>query len=439
MKTKRWMSMLAALALPWAAQAETTTLQENVAIVLPTLAPVPSVTVVAQENEYAIDLEAYYAGDYASSVYSYQMPALTPEEQERAQTAQARYDAGERPAHHILHPIENVSIGVYELPPEQYQGETVFVLLPCRELTDEELLQLVDAYAKLGQRFDPAGLSWRNCSRGGSIECTRAFAGDERERYASLMDLYRRSLLQPSSPMSALPCDDGFGLIRLNAEEFSGMTEFRFFPARRLTDEELLQYAEQNIGDERGEAEEYSAWETQLRLQMYNLMGTPLSAERIYESLRNETQGMVYGADRQIYNAQFTLIGEQEWGSNHDGCLATADGTLASATIYAKEQSYSDLHCDPFDAKWSEIAAAWVKANRKDGVQIARVESYGEEWLQWGGYGARIVVAMEDGGAYVIAVNFATELPCWIEYSDAVLTENQNDYFIHSLEKTSRD
>ena len=455
MKNIRWMSLLAAITLPATVLAQTptftplpmvtplpthtvevpalpavstgSTLEENVAVLLPTLAPAVSLQITETENEYAIDLEAYYGGDYAMPVTSYQMPALTPEEIQRAAEAQARYDAGERPAHSILNPIENVGIGVYELPSEQYQGESTFVILPQRELTDEELLQLMDAFAALGRTFDPDALSWRSCMRGGGIECTRGFAGDEAERFGSLQDLCRRGLITPESPMSVLPCDDGFGVIQLNPDEFCGMPEFRFTPARRLTDEELLQYGATMLNGQQATAGQYASWEAQLRQQMYNVMGTPLSAERISEDIHSEDQGVVWGEKREVYRAQFKLIGQD---IQHQGSILTESGTLSNAHIFCTELTYSDLRCDPFDAKWQDIAVKWVNAHRKDGVNVVQAQSFGEEYLQQSGYGANIRVTMEDGGVYSIRIHYGTEKVFDVEYSDAVRAANEDAYWL---------
>ena len=472
MKNIRWMSILAAIMLPITALASnptlpptltptplpmvtpvptqtvevpslpavstSNTLEENVAVILPTLAPAVSLQIVELENEYVIDLEAYYGGEYAVPVTSYQMPTLTPEEIERAIQAKARYDAGERPSHHILNPIENVVIGVYEMPAEQYQGEAAFVILPQRELTDEELLQLVDAFSTLGGEFDPNGLNWRNCMRGGSIECTRGFAGDEAERFGSLQDLCRRGLIKPVGSMTALPCDDGFGVVPLNPDEFCGMTEFRFFPARRLTDEELLQYGATMLNGQQATAGEYSEWEAQLRQQLYNIMGTPLSADRISESLYNESDSAIWGEERKLYRAQFELIGQEGIG-NHEGSILIENGTLAYGTIFCTELTYSDVRCDPFDLKWQDIAVKWVNDHRKDDVNVVLAQCFGEDYLQQSGYGAIIKVTMEDGGVYSIRVHYGTEQVFDVNYSDAVTAANEEAFWMSYISDPEND
>lgn len=471
MKNIRWMSILAAIMLPITALASnptlpptltptplpmvtpvptqtvevpslpavstSNTLEENVAVILPTLAPAVNLQIVETENEYAIDLEAYYAGDYNLPVTSYQMPAMTPNEIQRTSDAKARYDAGERPENQILNLTENVVIGVYELPAEQYQGESVFIILPDRQLTDDELLQLVDAFAVLQMDFNPSNLSWRNCMRGGSIECTRGFAGDEMERSSSLRNLYQRGMIQPQGEMTALPCDDGWGSIALDPDAFCGMSHFRFFPARRLTDEELLQYVAPMLDNQQATPGEYAAWETQLRQQLYLIMGTPLSSERISESLKKESQGLIWGSDRELYRAQFELIGENGMG-NHEGSIATESGKLTSATIFSRELIYSDVRSNPFDVKWQDIAVNWVNTHRKDGINIVRADCYGEE-RQTCGYGSIIKVTMEDGGVYTIRVHFGTEQVYDVEYCDAVRTANEESFWMNYISDRIQD
>ena len=461
MKNIRWLSILAAIMLPITAMASSptlpptltptplpvvipvptqtvevpslpavstsNTLEENVAVILPTLAPAVSLQIVELENEYAIDLEAYYGGDYNLPVTSYQMPAMTPEEIQRTAAAQARYDAGERPATSILNLTENVVISVYELPADQYQGEATFVILPDRELTDEELLQLVDAFAVLQLDFNPSILSWRNCMRGGSIECTRGFTQDEMERSSSLRNLYQRGLITPEGVMTPLPARDGFGVIVLNPDAFCGMSHFRFFPARRLTDEELLQYVAPMLDNQQATAGEYAAWEAQLRQQLYNVLGTPLSAERISESIH-----IVWGEDREIYRAQFKLIGQNGMG-NHEGAILTENGKLASANIFCREKTYSDVRCDPFDVKWKDIAVKWVNDHRNDDISVVRAECFGEDWLQSSGYGAIIKITMEDSGVYTIRVHYGTEQVFDVDYSDAVRAANEDEYWMNYI------
>ena len=154
---------------------------ENVVETLPTTAPMPKPE--AENNEYGFtDLSVYYAD--MEDCWNYQMPGFSATEIERLPEAQRRWDEGARPESSILNLMENVKLSLVELPMEQYEGESWFLLLPYSELTDEELLQVVDAYGQLGIRFDASMVNWHNCMRGGGCENgLRSLTDEEEERY----------------------------------------------------------------------------------------------------------------------------------------------------------------------------------------------------------------------------------------------------------------
>lgn len=68
----------------------------------------------------------------------------------------------------------------------------MFVLIPGRELSGEELLEIIDGYAQLGLTLDANGLSWCNCMH-----------------------------------------DDGIGEMYLDENTYFGLDSYRFWPARR--------------------------------------------------------------------------------------------------------------------------------------------------------------------------------------------------------------
>ena len=99
-------------------------------------------------------------------------PQLTAGEAARAEALLKSYEAGERTGDgaSVLGRTERVTVGVYPLDPGVFDGETAYVILPGTCLRDEELLALIDAFAQLGQRFNPYGLNARNCMRGGYLD-----------------------------------------------------------------------------------------------------------------------------------------------------------------------------------------------------------------------------------------------------------------------------
>ena len=418
-------------------------LEENVVYVLPTLEPEISLQLDVVENEYAIDLEAFYADQWAeyvaqkgnSTVY----PALAADELLRFPEIKARYDAGHRAPEgvdSILNRTENVSIGVYPLPMEMYHGEQVFLLLPDRLLTDDELLLILDTYAALDLTFDPEALSWRNCMRGGTLEYTRAFIGDENQRMDSLMDLYRRGVLLPEEETDLMPGRDGVGRVSLNPEEYGGADSFSFIPGCRMSDPNLLKLAAMNIGELNYALQDYAGWESLARLQMHTLFGMPVTVERISESTALENQLRPYGAERQIYQAEFeNLTDPAVW----KGELSIEDGSLVFGCVQFNSASGVCTPMDPYLPKWTDIATDWVKQTRQDGVGIARTENYGQINLLNGDYGVEIHVIMEDESRYNVSVSYSAERPLFVVYRDPSLSRLWDEYNVsHTYEDAMR-
>ena len=249
-----------------------------------------SVALGAQEESYLPD-PSYYAGygDYepewgASESYvqpewqgdcfgpSAQDPCLTSGEVVRAKKLLAAYQKGEAKGDGsaVLNVTENVTLGVYPLNPEDYDGEAVFVILPNISLTDEQMLALIDAYDQLGLTFDPEGLSYRNCMRGGGIECTRFYTDEEQERRTTLRSLIRRGKLTGVEAEDVLR-------VELDARYFNGLDGFSFRPYRRMTDEEMAsQLVALGVHDESAEMD-FDGVEKYTRQLLTNAFDCPLS------------------------------------------------------------------------------------------------------------------------------------------------------------------
>lgn len=163
-------------------------------------------------------------------------------------------------------------VGVYALNPDDYDGETVYVLLPGTCLTDEQLLSIIAAFDELGLTFDPDALNYRNCARGGGIETTRFPSSEERERYDTLAESIRRGLLSVPDDVEELA-----RVSRLNEAYFSGMTWFSFRPYRSMTDEELIALlVAQDVRDMSGEID-YDEVESRSREALNAVFHCPLS------------------------------------------------------------------------------------------------------------------------------------------------------------------
>lgn len=404
---------------------------ENAVEILPTAPPMPALT--HEENPYAFeDLSAYYQDEW-----EYQTPAFTASEKERLSDAQKRYDAGDRPQSSILNLMENVVLSLIELPAQQYEGESWFLILPNRELTDEELLQVVDAYQQLGISLDPSCVNWHNAIRGGAASKLRGYTEEEAERYTAIADLYNRSGLRSESPFTLSVLDDGVGQVSLEEESFNGLSDYTFYPARRLTDDELLQlYAFRN-GEPSAQPGKMAEYEMQLRRELNRLLGMPITARRTYENLQAASDGNVFGDDREIYLAQFEEIGEN--GRNWTGRLEIESGTLISASAILNTRYYmddtllTDVRYDPYDSKWAQMAQNTVGALWEDGyAEIASVQAVCENHLNQLPC-ALLRVGMQDGAVYRVYIAYVLDQAVYVEYNDAQSIALEDDYYIQTL------
>ena len=422
------LALCAVMVLPVLAAAE------NTVEILPTTPPMPRPVVEA--NPYgADDLTAYYE-DYGDE---YALPALTASERERLPEIQRRWESGERPESSILNLTEWVHVSVIQLPPEQYEGEPCFLLLPNRELTDEELLQVVDAFGQLGLSLDPDALSWHNCMRGGGIETgVRTLRDDERERLSELNGLYIRAGLRPEMPFTELVIDDGVGRVTLDEEDFNGLDEFSFRPARRLTDEDLLQMVALNQSEPAASPEDLAGYEAQLRQELHVKLGMPLSARRsTYEAVEPVDSNNVYGDSRMAYSSSFTETGGT--GRTWRGRIDIATGLLIEGTAVLDDRYYtdnsmiSDIRMDPWDGYFALVAADAVEellgAYEEDNVVISGWSEIMLNEL----HGVEVRILLPDGGVYRAYVSYALDEVMEIRYQDAVSIALEDDYIIRRM------
>ena len=402
---------------------------ENSVEILPTAAPMPGL--VPEENPYAFeDLSAYYEDEW-----EYQTPALTKTETERLPDIQKRWNEGMRPEKSILNLTENVCVALIQLPPDQYEGESWFLILPTREMTDEELLEVTDAYEQLGIKFSPDMVSWHNCMRGGGIgHALRSMRDDERERTRSVAGQFIRGGLRPERPFTASVTDDGLGYITLDEEMFNGLDFFVFYPARRMTDEELLQlYALMNK-EPAAAPDEMAQYENLIRQELQAKLGMPLSAGRSdEESVHPANEGNVYGDERIGYFTSFTEVGGT--GRRWSGGIDISTGMLIEASVTLDDRYYtasnmiSDVLMDPWDARWKEIAETAVKALRKDqGAGISDVRSWCETTLN-DLIAAEVRVSADNGSVYRVRIAYVFETAMEIDYKDETAIACEDEYY----------
>ena len=407
---------------------------ENTVEALPTTAPMTEPA--ADVNEYAFDdLDPYYE-DMDES----QLPAFTENEKARFAEAQRRWDAGERPGDSILDVTENIRVSLVRLPAEQYDGHSWFLFLPYEELTDGEMLQIADAFGQLGIRFDPEDLSWRCCMRGGGIESTRAFKGDEFERRDALREQYMRLGLRPKKEWTADVMDDGVGEVTLDEDAYCGLDCFSFRPVRRLSDEDLLEIIARSTPAPDAAPDELARYEGLFRQELHSKLGMPLSAVREgSEDVGSLEQRSFAGDTRTAYFASFKEAGDG--GRRWSGAMDISTGKIVSAEVeldkrlYGEKTLYSDVRMDPWDPHWAELAEKTVVSLLADGAPgIADVQAWCESAPN-GTSCAEVRVTMADGAVCRAYASFVLDTVMQVEYNDALSMKLEDGYYEKMMEE----
>lgn len=310
----------------------------------------PDATVYAGYGNWTVAWEnaAEWVGSEADEDGCYdeveQRPRLTAGETARAKALLARVQAGELAytGESVLDRMEDVIVGVYTLDPEDYDGERAFVLLPGTCLTDEQLLALIDAFDQMGLTFDPDALSYRNCARGGGLECSRFLTAEERERYTQLAKLIERGLLDAdvfSSTQAVQP--------KLDSRFYCGMEDFTLRPYRTIPDEELCAMLTQSGVHDRSSELDLDALERDSRELLHKRLGCPLSMTLEY---------MFYEGG--YTPAQFDANGNQAWSSE-------ARSSYGAFFTYRTAEGIEVYASTTFDRETGELVSASAMHNRE--------------------------------------------------------------------------
>ena len=144
----------------------------------------------------------------------------------------------------VANRLTEEQLGVYPLKPEDFAGETFYVILPGERLDDSQLLSLIASFRDLDISFDPDSLTERNCTR-------KAYVGSS--RYLDQEEQARQKTLQAMIVRGTLTRDDiAPGTVCQFTDPVPGYGPFLLYPYRRLTDDELAAFL----------FADHSAWET---------------------------------------------------------------------------------------------------------------------------------------------------------------------------------
>lgn len=304
-----------------------------------------------------------------------QRPRLTSGEKVRATRLARQLAAGEisYEGDSVLNLCENAVLSVLSLDPSSYDGEQLFFLLPGTCMTDDQLLAVIDACAKAGVAFDPDMFNERNCMRGGGIETTRSFTGEERERYTLLHTLIRTGKFDYPDDLAESPVIN----VLLDARYYSGLEDFSVKPYRSMTDTEMLALL-QSIGvrNESGDTD-FGAVERNARELLCSRFGCPLSMQLEYVFTKGMYVPMLIDANgktayseesREMYGASFLY---QEGDGTSWAAMAcydreTGEMLQAIVTLTYKPQYATDGYSSP-----TSIETLLQEAGQRFGMENA--------------------------------------------------------------------
>ena len=349
-------------------------------------------------------------------------PALTHGEIERANVLKKAFASGERTGNgeSILNKTENIVLGVFAVNPDEFDGEPFYHILPGTSLTDEDILNLIDAYAQSGLEFMPEALTYKNTMRGGCEETNRYMQREEYERMHALEDMIRYGYVEEISLASPLS-------VSLDMRYYRGLNHFTLYPYRSMTDEELVSLLVNMGYHDESDKYDFAGIEKEARKALNRLLSVPLSMQRdnifteggiiIFPVLENgETDfdklDSGEGIHKNTYGASFWYIGAD--GNEIDTLIhfdwETGAVLSASSMPYLNEEAQIQKliereNAAPFPITEKEIAQAEALTGNKDLTWFAQE---GEVTTNWGqcreikaltpdGYWLSVFIGTDDG------------------------------------------
>ena len=282
----------------------------------------------------------------------------------------------------VLNATQNVTVGVYPVNPEDYDGVEAYLILPGTCLTDEQILSIIDAFDRLGLEFEPLRSDHRWIMRGGGVSATRYLTQEEGERKQVLNDLIRRGILNPEDVQ--LPeCS----VVTLAEPYFEGLSEFVFRPYRSMTDAELV--AELIAQGVRAEGMNLDDIEGRAREVLCGELGQPLSMALNYVStsgsyipvVRDEMgyldeEALEVQQARESYGAHFEYVKETGVRVNALAAFDKETGRFLEASVMDDNPIYA---ADPADDRIDESITAQMALD----TAKAYAEDIGYSGLNW--------------------------------------------------------
>ncbi len=376
-------------------------------------------TVLPEEDKINFTMEKYDNYPVASDdgIYGWQngKPLKEAEIQRISELVKA-YAEGLRPKNNAPSlPVES-DFAIVPLDPNEFAGMTEFYLLPNMDLTDQQLLMLIEYGEKIGVPFTEDALTPKNCTRWFNTYSNRYLSAGESARRDHLLNRIMMEGLRPASPeltLQKLPIS-GVGSIRINQDVSSVLDTFQFYPIREMTDEELLQtlylnyidsYTYLNPAQEKGlnPAED----EANMRLLLEEMMGMPMSAESTCISYK---QRDATGEVRMHAVFKSALINGKETEYSVIAQMSSGNILYALQLTSNLVNPYTPGAADPplpnvnlNDRRWTDIATKVVS-------KLTSEETANASATDAGALGddrdavVSVDIIMKDGGSYVVHI-----------------------------------
>lgn len=232
----------------------------------------------------------------------YNLPRLTEEEAARAARLAAEMKEDGKLSGNVpdcLNRKEDVAVGVYALNPEDFDGETFYVILPDSRLSDDMLRSVIAAFDRLGIPFDPVVLNGRNCIRGTPYgNANRGLSYEESERMKTIRQQVHRGMIDPASVQISSGCLYADLVETADTYFSSEPVRFCIYPYRSMTDGELAAFAFVTEG----------VWDIDPALIEKQAMAQIRARVNVPLALEAEDEQMVRKADgTRIYQNRFTV------------------------------------------------------------------------------------------------------------------------------------
>lgn len=317
---------------------------------------------------------------------------------------------------------------IIPLDPKDFSGMTEYYILPETELSDQELLMLIDYGVNIGMPFTQDTLTTKNCMRGNNTNTNRYLSAGESERRDILLRRVMMEGLRTASPeqtLQTLPVA-GVGGIRLNPDRFRNMDAFHLYPIRELTDEELLKslylyymdgytYLSPSLNN----GLDRTADAAKIRSFLTETMGMPMAAENTILSYKQKI-----ASDEIHLHAYFktALINGRE--SNYRVILQKSSGDILYAlrltSNLANPYSFDTIDppkpkVDMNDPKWTSIAKDTVSKLTRTPITSAIVYDIffmgddREPTIQ-------VDVNLDNGSSYIVHILLSTEKAASVQY-----------------------